>query len=643
MGISAEWAITDGQLALRTPDGVFAEVTATQVFSAAFGAVSTIAGFEVANPIAQLPAITFSRVAADPAIRLAGESLADIRCALGVAALGTFAHTKRGADHVLIGARWYPVSIEAMQDAETWLRECGINPDSPLTVKQQITLRQPLERPFELIDDTRLSTDLTTGIPLLALDGITATLYPYQVAGAAFLGMISDQDLGCVLGDEMGLGKTLQVIALLCSESKRGRQPSLVIAPATLLENWRRELSTFAPSLEVLVHKGTDRAGIHGILTHFDVVVTSFETAVRDEPMLSQVSWNVLVVDEAQNIKNPVAQRTIAAKRLRRRVSIAVTGTPLENRLEDLWSISDFCLPELLGSLAAFRDRYDQTVADAQRLGRVVAPVILRRRIADVATDLPELIEISQPLEMSAVMASMYEAIRGQALQSGPGGHLRAVTRLRQLCGHPSLVDAQWNGHAEYEMPKVARLLEILEEIYAQGQKVLIFASFVGLLDLLMAEIGDRWPSGIVLRIDGRTQVDERATIVDSFASFTGYGALLLNPKAAGVGLNITAANHVIHFTPEWNPAVTAQASARAYRRKQALPVTVHHLFFLDSVEEAIIDRARLKATLAREAVTGHEGELDASHILAALQKSPRKPTGTVDGENASRKEAQRE
>jgi SNF2 family DNA or RNA helicase len=350
--------------------------------------------------------------------------------------------------------------------------------------------------------------------------------------------------------------------------------------------------------------------------------VTSYETLIRDEALLDAVNWNVVVLDEAQAIKSPSAQRTLAAKRLDRRVSIAVTGTPVENRLEDLWSLSDFALPGLLGDLSVFRGRFEDTVSDARQLGLLVSPAILRRRVADVAIDLPELIEIPQPLELPAGLTSMYEDIRTGGAGAEPGHQLAILTRLRQFCADPSLVTSDEKVLRE-ESPKSIRLMELAEEIFDSSEKCLVFAGFTEAIDLICERLAEACPHAFVRSIDGRTPVDVRQTIVDDFTSFTGPAALVMNPRAAGVGLNITAANHVVHFTPEWNPALTSQASARAYRMKQTKPVTVHHMFFVDTVEEAMIDRAEFKRDLAAGAVVGHDGHIGQTELVEALSRSP--------------------
>lgn len=625
--LQLNWKFNGTRILLVDQTGVSFSPSAQQVFSCAFGGLTAVNDLPViGNPLEMLPGLTFSRYPAEPAIRIMGALPKPLQLTVGIAVEGEFITVNDGEDQVVVASRWYPIDLDSMEDAAAWLSGIGIQLDRPITIGQLIAIRGAKNPPVTVLDATSLEpSDVAakagkgfTGVP-----GLDATLYPYQRDGVAFLQLVSAQGVGCVLADEMGLGKTLQIIGLLQSETNSGRAPSLVVAPATLLENWRREIRQFGPRLNCLVHAGASRAGITERFAGYDVVITSFDTAIRDEPLLSDIQWNLLVLDEAQAIKNPEAQRTQAVKRIHRRVSIAVTGTPVENCLGDLWSISDFVLPGLLGTVDRFRAEFTDDIDDAGRLGPVVAPILLRRRVADVAQDLPPKIEIPQPISMSRELAELYETVRKQVMDEyGPSAGMVATTKLRLLCAHPSL-DHSWGIDPSYEMPKYQRLIELLGEIFELNEKALVFTSYQAMSDLFMKDMPSRWPNGFFQYIDGRIPVPARQPTVDDFYTHKGFGALFLNPKAAGTGLNITTANHVIHYNPEWNPALTAQATARAYRRKQERPVTIHHLFFADSVEEVMVDRAEFKRQLADGAVTGHEGNVDPSIVLRALQISP--------------------
>ncbi|UPU35266.1 DEAD/DEAH box helicase [Geomonas paludis] len=532
----------------------------------------------------------------------------------------------READHVTDAEKWFPLENSAMDEVRILLRQCGIEQPGDITLGQYLNLLRNAVLAGVPVDDRWKGTAATTAqengevsqLPLL-----DAHLYPYQVQGASWLQQISIEGLGCILGDEMGLGKTLQVIALLASEKAAGRGPNLVVCPATLLENWRREVFRFAPGLDVLLHQGSSRTGLTEILTAADVVVTSYDTCVRDYLFFGSVSWNCVVLDEAQAIKNPEAQRTAAVKSVPRRVAVAVTGTPIENRLEDLWSIVDFVLPGLLGNRSEFVAHFDDTVNDAQRLGPLVSPILLRRKVAEVADDLPPRIDVPQPLVLSPVMASAYEEIRVAAIaEYGKGGALASLMKLRLFTTHQALVTNNDIDLIE-DSPKYLRLLELLEEVFSCNQKALVFLTFHKMTDYILKDLPKRFGGSFVDFIDGRVAVCDRQPKIDAFSAANGHGVLLLSPRAAGAGLNITAANHVIHFNPEWNPAIEDQASARAHRRGQKLPVTIHRLYYLNTVEEAMVNRLTAKRALASEALTGNAGDADASDILKALQLSP--------------------
>ena len=456
--------------------------------------------------------------------------------------------------------------------------------------------------------------------------GFRANLYPYQKTGISWLKSISEERLGCVLADEMGLGKTLQIFAVLSFYIIKWKLPSLVIAPATLLENWRREFAQFSPEITVCVHSGSERTGFPSQLKNYNIVVCSYDTAVRDQGLLGMLEWGFVVLDEAQAIKNPETRRAIAVKGLKRRIAIAVTGTPVENRLIDLWSIMDFTCAGLLGTLEVFEKNFGNDNRSAEELEAVVSPLILRRRVADVATDLPKKIIISQAVNMSDNEIREYELLRQQVINEyGKSATFVSLLRLRQYCTHPLIVKSNFavSTSSVLGSSKYCRLLEILEEIFSNCEKVIVFTSFIGMSNIFSEDIPLRFNVPI-WKINGRTPVGDRQNLVDQFSEVVGAAILVLNPKAAGTGLNITAANHVIHYTLEWNPAVEDQATARAFRRGQTLPVTVHRLFYPDSVEEIINDRLRRKRQLAETAVVGTEAsELDMADIANAIKISP--------------------
>jgi len=337
------------------------------------------------------------------------------------------------------------------------------------------------------------------------------------------------------------------------------------------------------------------------------------------------VCWQIAVLDEAQAIKTPDTKRAISVKNLRRKVGIAVTGTPIENRLRDLWSIVDFVLPGYLGDAESFALKFPDQIVSAAALEPVVSPIMLRRLVRDVAKDLPPRIDIPQVLTLSEAETHEYERVRLAILaEYGASATLVALTTLRQFCAHPMLLDDQpWSVDLAFTFTKFQRLFELADEIFANGEKMIVFTSYNRMASLIERTVRERY-GFFADTINGDTPISERQGVVDTFARVPGPGLLALNPRAAGAGLNITAANHVVHYNLEWNPAIEDQASARAYRRGQDRPVTIHRLYFANTVEEAINDRLNRKRDLSETAVVGVDGSAaDYSDIMKALQVSP--------------------
>lgn len=632
------WMLSDGVVAIQLAKKQ-RSVSAADIVRVEFKGYQKAAGVTVdAKPSDHLPVLRFNRFPCELSIKLLMPTSPLQRPALELCASSggrSFSIEQvPHSDQIIVGDNsWYPLIPENIQDIRSILKKIKADGSGPVTLRQALELTKvdsslvSIEAASELQNDYSISDGgCDQALELLSCNGFQADLYPYQKNGFSWLKSISEEGLGCVLADEMGLGKTLQVIAVLSYFKVAWNQPALIIAPATLLENWRREFARFSPRMRVYVHSGNGRTGFPSQLKKNDIVVCSYDTAVRDQGLFGMIEWGFIVLDEAQAIKNPETRRAIAAKGLKRRVAIAVTGTPVENKLADLWSIMDFSCPYLLGSREAFDHTYGDDYQSAEKLETVVSPLMLRRRVADVATDLPKKIIIPQPVNMSDAEIGQYDLIRHQiADEYGKSATLISLLRLRQFCTHPILLEEDANGAhiSPMQSSKFCRLLEILEEIVLNGEKAIIFTSFISMSDLLTSELPIRFsiPSW---QIDGRTPVVERQEVVDVFSAVAGSAVLILNPRAAGTGLNITAANHVIHYTLEWNPAVEDQATARAFRRGQILPVTVHRLFYPDTVEEVINDRLDRKRQLAEVAVVGTEApEVETADIARALQLSP--------------------
>lgn len=623
------WHREGSLLRLRLPDGTVIAPTASEVVGAEFKGRQVIRGQTVSRrPSETLPAVEFSRFPPEVTVSVQPPS-ADLSTAAACRLELLFngeplaeVPPAAAADQIMIGDRWFPIAPDSLREATEVLAAAGVREPGRIALREYAKLRS-MRTSLLRFGEPQAPTPRVPGAERPLPATFVASLYPYQADGVRWLSRVADEGLGCFLADEMGLGKTVQVIAILAAETVGNRTPSLVISPATLLENWRRELSRFAPTLRVLTHRGQGRTGFPSSLRPYDVVLTTYDTAIRDLPLLKRIDWNALILDEAQAIKTPDAQRSRAVKEIPRRIAIAMTGTPVENRLRDLWSIMDFAVPGFLGSLADFEAAYSDNTADAARLEPVVSPLMLRRRVASVATDLPPRIDIPQPIELSEQSAVEYDAIRQQiAAQYGAAANLVAVTKLRLYCTHPFLVNGG-DGDPLPHSTKYARLHEVLEEIVARCEKALIFTSFTEMADILAADLPRRFGVACSI-IDGRTPVPDRQPTVDAFQNAGGSAVLVLNPKAAGVGLNITAASHVIHYNLEWNPAVEDQATARAYRRGQDKPVTVHRLFHANTIEEVIDQRVARKRDIAGQAVIGVQGaEDDLADILRAIELSP--------------------
>ena len=465
--------------------------------------------------------------------------------------------------------------------------------------------------------------------------GLHATPFPYQADGIAWMHRTLAITGGLILADEMGLGKTIQIIALLLLEPPQIEAPALVICPTSLITNWQREIEKFGPSLSVLIHRGPHRTGIANGLRRAQVVIATYDTVVNDIGLFSGLRWSWVVVDEAQAIKNPDSNRRQALASIPRDRTIPMTGTPVENSLTDLWSLADFAIPGLLGTREEFGQLYPDGTEAAQQVSDTTAPVVLRRRVADVADDLPERTDVDVPLALGDTLAQAYETVLAETLEEYPvAGALVATGRLQMFCAHPLLRARQDHDDSEPDSdavadhdagtimptPKLERTVDLVREAFANDRKVLVFSVFNRIGGILQGLIGNT-PGMFWGTINGATPTGERQALVDHFSEHTGPACMVLNPKAAGAGLNITAATVVIHFTQVWNPALEAQASARAHRRGQDHPVTIYRLFYEGTVEEVMIDRSAWKRELGNEAVP--VSTRDAGDLSRALSIRP--------------------
>ncbi len=456
---------------------------------------------------------------------------------------------------------------------------------------------------------------------------LKAQLRPYQQDGVHWLWFLNRLGLGGCLADDMGLGKTIQVLSLMLLSKRDGDPgPHLLVVPASLIGNWQSEMARFAPGLRALIaHPSAvpaKRLAAFGAeqLAGIDVVVTSYGSLIR-LPWIEQTHWSIVVLDEAQAIKNPGSRQTRAVKTLKSRVRFALTGTPVENRLGDLWSLFDFICPGLLGSDKAFgrflrrleQNENGDPAPNYAPLRSLVQPYILRRLKSDkrVIADLPDKTEVKAYCALSRLQASLYQdAVQALARQleeldgiARRGAVLAFLMRFKQICNHPS----QWLGDAGFapdESGKFARLREIAEQIAARQEKVLVFTQFqemTGPLADFLAGVFGR--PGCVLH--GATPVKARKALVDQFQREEGPPFFVLSIKAGGTGLNLTAASHVVHFDRWWNPAVENQATDRAYRIGQKKNVLVHKFICRGTIEEKIDALIEAKLGLSNEILAG--------------------------------------
>jgi len=443
--------------------------------------------------------------------------------------------------------------------------------------------------------------------------GLQATLRPYQMDGLAFLQHLREHGAGAILADDMGLGKTLQTITHILKEKESGRMhdPVLVVAPTSLVGNWEREIAKFAPSLEVHVHYGPRRRHVVRNVKFCDVVITTYGLLMRDTDVFESQPFYIVVLDEAQTIKNARSQAHAAVKAVDAQYRIALSGTPVENNLGELWALFDFAMPGLLGDARQFRVSFRMPIEKQgntdrmDTLRRRVAPFILRRLKTDVATDLPPKTIMTRPVELSGQQRDLYESIRiaGHALvrkvvkKKGIAAStidiLGALMKLRQVCCDPRLVRMRTAQAIEHSA-KFDALFEMLPDMLEQGRQVLVFSQFTRMLGLIGDELRERGIPFVV--ITGSTT--DRQAAVDAFQSGQAK-VFLLSLKAAGTGLNLVAADTVIHFDPWWNPAAQAQATDRAYRIGQKRPVFVYNMIVSGSVEERMVALQRHKQALA--------------------------------------------
>ncbi|MCM3629807.1 DEAD/DEAH box helicase [Paenibacillus glycanilyticus] len=476
-----------------------------------------------------------------------------------------------------------------------------------------------------------------------------AELRNYQRDGFSWLAFLRRFGLGAVLADDMGLGKTIQFITYLLHVAEEAaangeRRPALLICPTSVLGNWQKEVRRFAPSLRILLHYGGKRLGSDAFYEEAaksDLVLTSYATSTLDQELLGSYTWSAICLDEAQNIKNAGTKQAMAVKSFPARHRIALTGTPIENKLAELWSIYDFTNPGYLGTARVFAERFGQAIERerdekrTQELQRLVKPFMLRRKKKDpnIMLDLPEKNEMKTYIHLTGEQSALYEQTVKELMDEvkklegiqRKGAILSALTRLKQLCDHPVLFtkeavpvpEDEREEAAESAMligrsAKLERLLDLVKELREEGERCLIFTQYIGMGEMLQRVLG-RELGEPVLYLHGGSSKTARDRMIEQFQSRElpadeQPNVFILSIKAGGVGLNLTAANHVFHFDRWWNPAVENQATDRAYRMGQTRDVQVHKFISLGTLEERIDEMLESKQQLSDDVITSSEG-----------------------------------
>jgi hypothetical protein len=555
--------------------------------------------------------------------------------ALSESELGDLARAK--ASLVKLRGRWVEVNAREIQAAlDYWRKQAN----QGVTARQMVRLalgasRPPAGIPLGGVTASGWMADLLDQLEgkaawkeLLPPRGLLGSLRPYQVRGYSWLSLLCEWGLGACLADDMGLGKTVQTLALLqCRREQGERRPVLLICPTSVIGNWQREADRFTPGLPLLVHHGSERmkgSAFKKLAKRQAVVLSSYALLARDQDLFQQVSWSGVILDEAQNIKNPQTRQAQAARSFQADYRIALTGTPVENNVGDLWSLMEFLNPGFLGGHADFQRSFlipvqvNRDTEAIARLKRLTAPFVLRRLKTDrsIITDLPEKIETKVFCPLTREQASLYTAVVNEVEQSleesagieRKGLILATLSKLKQVCNHP----AQFLGDRS-PLPgrsgKLKRLVELCEEILAVGERALIFTQFARMGELLQQHLVDAFGRE-VLFLHGGVPKKERDRLVEVFQREQGPPLFVLSLKAGGTGLNLTGANHVFHFDRWWNPAVENQATDRAFRIGQMKNVQVHKFVCAGTIEERIDEMIERKLELAEQVVGSGEGWL---------------------------------
>ncbi|HNP02304.1 MAG TPA: SNF2-related protein, partial [Agitococcus sp.] len=470
--------------------------------------------------------------------------------------------------------------------------------------------------------------------------GFVGELRPYQQQGLGWLQFLRDTEHGGILADDMGLGKTAQTLAHILLEKQAGhlqQKPALIIAPTSLMYNWLKEAQKFTPDLKVLVLQGTNRHQDFDKIPQHDIVLSTYPLLARDEELLKQHQYHLLILDEAQNIKNPRAKAAQVVRQLDAKHRLCLTGTPMENHLGELWSLFYFLMPGFLSSQELFNKNYRHPIEKKgdnqlrQKLVNRIKPFMMRRLKTEVAKELPAKTTIEVNVDMSESQSKLYEAVRvamqaniqdiiaKQGFKRSQIAILDALLKLRQVCCHPSLLKLDKMPSDKASSAKLENLIEMVTEMVEEGRKILIFSQFTTMLQLIEDNLNSQKIAFV--KLTGQTK--KREEVINAFQ--TGQvPVFLISLKAGGVGLNLTAADTVIHYDPWWNPAAEDQASDRAWRIGQDKPVFVYKLITNQSIEEKIIALQKNKADLAASILSHdkeHQVKLSEEDVLQLFER----------------------
>ena len=457
----------------------------------------------------------------------------------------------------------------------------------------------------------------------------------YQKLGVQWLSHLFENGLGGILADDMGLGKTLQTLSFIATNKEKIKNPVLIVVPTSLVYNWKQEIDLFTPQLKVAIIDGapSKRKNLIKNLHKYDVVITSYTLLKKDIDFYKELEFSICIADEAQNIKNPYSQNAEALKSLNAKTRFALTGTPIENSLSELWSIFDFVLPGFLGSYNSFKEKFEKPIssgnqATLQKLRKIISPFILRRIKTEVLNELPEKIESFVYAEMTSEQKKIYSAylknakmeieneIKRNGFEKSQIKILSILTRLRQICCHPAIfLEDYHKGSGKLEL-----LQELISDALEANHRIIVYSQWVEMLQIIRKMLNDL--NYEYFYLDGSTKSDERIDMVNKFNSGE-RSIFLISLKAGGFGLNITGADIVIHYDPWWNPAVEEQAAARAHRIGQKNVVQIYKLIAKDSIEEKIVKLQQKKKDLFDSVITANQtflSKLTKEEIMELLE-----------------------